>query len=325
VKWLIVGTGDIVKKRDAPALTEASDSQVVAVVGQIDRAKALAAPLNAVAFADLSEALQKSDATAAYVATPVHRHVAEAMLAVQSGLHVLVEKPLGISAADAPPLLTAVQKASVIAGCAYYRRCASRYAHARQLLKENKLGPIIAARMTYRAWFRPEPSDPKRWRVDPALSGGGPLADMASHMFDVLIGLLGMPRTVRATAATLTHDYAAEDSAAVLLGMPNGAQVTASFHWNSKSWANDFEIVGTEGALIWRPFDTGAVTLTLGREVEQFDLPPDANVHLPLVQDFVDSIKSGRPPAVPIADAMNTNVLLDAVYRSSTTRREVTL
>ena len=179
--------------------------------------------------------------------------------------------------------------------------------------------------MTYRAWFRPEPSDPKRWRVDPALSGGGPLADMGSHMFDVLIGLLGMPRTVRATAATLTHDYAAEDSAAILLEMLNGAQVTADFHWNSRSWANDLEIIGTEGSLLWRPFDTGAVTLTLGREVEQFDLPPDANVHLPLVQDFIDAIQSGRPPAVPIADALKTNILLDAVYRSSTTRREVTL
>src|SRR5690349_582281 len=101
VKWLIVGTGDIVHKRVAPALRSARHSQVSAVVGQLERAKGLAAPLGAAAFANLKQALAGSDANAAYVATPIYRHTPEAVLAVQSGRHVLVEKPLALSASDA--------------------------------------------------------------------------------------------------------------------------------------------------------------------------------------------------------------------------------
>jgi 1,5-anhydro-D-fructose reductase (1,5-anhydro-D-mannitol-forming) len=326
VEWLIVGTGDIVQKRVAPALCSVEHCRVAGIVGQLDRARALADPLRAQAFSNLQEALVKSDATAVYVATPVHRHVAEAVISLQAGRHVLIEKPLAVCAADAAPLMEASRaQPGVIAGCAYYRRCSARFQHARNLLREATIGPVVAVRMHYRSWFCPETSDPKIWRVATRLSGGGPLADMGSHMFDVLIGLLGMPRTVVAKVATLTHQYEVEDSAAVLLEMAVGAQVTASFHWNSKSWAHEMEIIGTEGSLLWRPFDSGPVILTLGRDVQQLDLPPAANVHVPLVQDFVEAIRTGRAPVAPVAEALQSNTLLDAIYRSAETASEVAL
>lgn len=325
VEWLVVGTGDLVRKRVARAVASASDSRLVGIVGQRDRARELAAEWNVHVYEDLEQGLATTNARAVYIATSVDRHVDLAITAMRHGRHVLIEKPLGLSATDAARAVSEADSAKVVAGCAYYRRCTPRYQHARETVQRGDLGQIIAVSMCYRAWFAPEPSDPKHWRVVKNRSGGGPMADMGSHMFDVLIGLLGMPRSVLAKVRTLTHRYEVEDSAAIVMEMPHGAQVTASFHWNSKSWANDFEIIGTEGSLKWSPFDAGPVILARGRERQEFDLPPAENVHQPLVEDFVAGVQSRGEPVVPLREAVKTNVLLDAIYRSAKIGDEVVL
>jgi predicted dehydrogenase len=95
--------------------------------------------------------------------------------------------------------------------------------------------------------------------------------------------------------------------------------------WASKSWLHAFELTGAEGRLSWQPYDTGPVTLTLGRETQTLDLPPDENVHLPLVADFVAAVRDGRPPACPLAQAAQSTHLLAALYRSAEENRPVTV
>lgn len=325
VEWLLVGTGDLARKRLAGALASASHSRLVGIIGQRERAGALADEWNAQPYEDLEQALAATDASAVYIATTVDRHVEQAITAMRHRRHVLIEKPLGLSAADAARAVDAAASAKVVAGCAYYRRCTPRYQHARETLQRGELGQIVSVRMCYRAWFAPEPSDPKHWRVVKRRSGGGPLADFGSHMFDLLIGLLGMPRSLVANVKTLTHSCDVEDSAAVIMQMSNGALVTAGFYWNSKTWATDFEIVGTEGSLTWSPFDAGPVILMRGRERQQLDLPHAGNVHQPLVEDFVQAVRSRDEPIVPLSEAAKTNALLEAIYRSGQTGQEVVL
>src|SRR5688572_28924748 len=103
LNWLLIGTGDIVKKRVAAALSQAQGSRIVGIVGQRDRAAAIAQQLNIpLVFEDIDEAVRAdTGATAAYVATPVYRHNREAVAAIEAGLQVLVEKPLGLSGSDA--------------------------------------------------------------------------------------------------------------------------------------------------------------------------------------------------------------------------------
>jgi predicted dehydrogenase len=316
VKWLLVGTGDIVRKRVAEALATTPNSRLVGVCGSsMDRVDALADQFNArERHTDLKQALMTTGADAVYLARSVEYHAGEAIAAIKAGKHVLVEKPLARNAEEADSIVAAAKGADVVAGCAYYRRCGARYAHAHRLIQSGALGKIVLMRMAYVAWFNPSEDDPKRWRVDPARSGGGPVADMGSHMFDVLIGLFGMPSEVIGRAATLVQPYAVEDTATAMLRFADGAQATAAFGWSSKTWTHDMEIVGSEGKLTWRPYDSGKVLLTLGREVQELDLPPAANVHQPLVQDFVEAIHSGRPPASPLAEAQKTNRVMDMLY-----------
>ncbi len=322
--WLLVGTGDIVNKRVAPALVAANHSRLLCVVGQIDRARAIAARFNVPEASDnLEQALRTTNANAVYIATPVDRHREEAIHSLQAGKHVLVEKPLALNAQDAADIVQAAQAAGLRAGCAYYRRFFPRFEQARQMLAEGDFGRIISIDTCYHGWFNPQPDDPKIWRVQHEKSGGGPLADMGSHAIDILIGLFGFPSNVFAHVRTLVQPYEVEDTAAALMQTSDGASITASFSWCSQTWAHRFEIVGEKARLRWDPHDTGKVIKTVGRETTELDLPNAQNVHLPLVQDFIDAVRQNREPRVSVAEAAKTNRVIDAIYQSSRERREV--
>lgn len=317
-KWLCIGTGDIVRKRAAAALATANGGTLVGICGGRARAQTIADEhgVNEV-YDNLDEALANTEANAVYIGTPVYRHCDEALRAIGAGKHVLIEKPLGLSGSDAQRMADAATSAGVTAGCAYYRRTYPRFDHLKKLLADGALGRIVLVRTACWSWFAPASDDPKLWRVQKSLSGGGPLSDMGSHMFDILIGLLGQPRNVFAHTATLAQDYEVEDSSAIVMTMPDGAQVLATFGWNSKTWTHEFEIVGSEGKVLWRPADVGKVVVTLGRDVEEIDLPNADNVHEPLVADFNAAIAAGREPICPLNEAVKTNVVLDAIYKSS--------
>ncbi len=328
LRWLLVGAGDIAGKRVAAALAASGELAAVCDIAR-ERAEQTAGQFGAgEVYEDLGRALAATTAEAVYLATPVFLHARQAREVLESGRHALVEKPLGLNAADALQAVGAVQKArarKLTAGCAYYRRLSARYAHAKRMVERGEFGRIVLVRMTYFSWFNPAPGDPKAWRVVPSKSGGGVLADMGSHMFDILIGLLGLPAKVYAETRNLIQPYEAEDSAVVQMELPNGAPVVAAFGWNSRTWVHEFEIVGTEAKIKWSPYDSGKIVKTVGRETVELDLEDPANVHQPLVDDFARAVRSGTAPAVPLAEAMKTNILLDAVYGSSRRKKEIRL
>ncbi len=327
VDWLLVGTGDVARKRVAAALSSADGSRLVGVCDVVpERARELAEEYGVgETYSRLDEALAETRANAVYIATPISLHVKQAIAALDAGKHVLVEKPLGLTAEECGRALAKAEETPLTAGCAYFRRFYPRYMMAQEMLASGQFGRVVLVRMAYFSWFNPAEDDPKHWRVVRAKSGGGPLADMGAHMFDVLIGLFGMPKTVFAKVDNLVHKWDVEDSAVILMTLESGAQVTASFNWNSKTWSHEFEIVGTEAKVKWHPYDGPTVLKTVGRDIQEIEMPNAENVHLPLVQDFVQAVLENRSPAVPWEEAAKTNILLDAVYESAGAGRELAL
>ena len=327
VNWLLVGSGDVVRKRVGAALIDAAGSRIAAVCESDPQRLEEAARRFGIGatFTDFDRALAEADADAVYLATPVHLHVPQAIAAMKAGKHVLVEKPLGLSGDECRRAVAVAEETGLVAGCAYYRRFFPCFEAARQMIGEGALGDVVLVRVVYRSWYAPPPGGPEPWRIVPGLAGGGVLSDMGSHMLDVVIGLFGMPETVFAKVGTLSRQWAVDDSAAALMTLPGGAHACANFHWNSKTWSHEFEIIGTDASLKWAPCDSGKVVKTVGREVRELDMPNAPNVHLPVVEDFVSAVLNARPPRVTLAEAAKTNVLLDAVYESGRSGKEVRL
>jgi len=325
IKWLLVGAGDIARKRVAPALAGVATSEIESICDiNPESAESLASQFNCKnIFTDFKEALLKSDTDAVYIALPVYLHIPMALEAINSKRHILVEKPLGLNTEECKVLLNAVEKKGVKAACAYFRRFYSRYIYTKKMIEKGEFGQVVLIRMLYYSWFNPSKDDPKYWRVVRTKSGGGVLSDMGTHMFDVLIGLFGLPVSVYARCENLVHKWDVEDSAVMIMKMSNGTLVTASFNWNSQVWRHEFEIVGTLAKINWLPYDSGPVVKTVGRNIENLELPSAENVHLPLVDDFVNAILEEREPLCSLSEAVKTNILLDAVYRSAKENKEV--
>lgn len=325
VRWLLVGAGDIARKRVAPALAGIPGSEIVAICDPRESAAAELAGMLGVKriYSDFEPALKDAPADAVYLATPVGLHAEQAIAALRTGRHVLIEKPLGLTRAECARVVEAAERADTRAACAYFRRFSPRYEHLQEMLAKGEFGQVIAINMTYQSWFNPAEDDPKYWRVVREKSGGGALSDMGSHMFDVLAGLFGLPARVFARCENLTQRWDVEDSAAAVMKMENDALVTAAFNWNSKTWRHEFDVIGTEARVTWLPYDSGPVVKTVGREKEMLDLPNPENVHWPLIEDFVNAVREDRPPRYPLTESMAANVVLDAIYRSAAEGKEV--
>lgn len=324
LKWGLAGCGDIANKRVAPAILDQPDSAIAAAAspykGELDTF------LNRFGikkgYDDIDIMLEKEDIDIVYAAVPVYLHYETAMKALRSGRHVLVEKPMGMDTQQCASLVNEAESRGLKLGVAYFRRFFPKVAEAKRMIAEGIIGVVIGAEIKYQSWYRPEPS---AWRVQKNRSGGGPLWDMGCHKLDMLIDMLGMPSSVFAVMKTLTHGYDVEDSCIVVMEMKNGAQCAMILNWNSRVWADTFEITGTEGKIIFDPCDSESMTVRRnpritkgpGREDTTVSRPNSTNVHYPLIDDFAGSVLEDRQPAVSGREGYKTNLLLDAIERSS--------
>src|SRR5205085_4883187 len=120
--------------------------------------------------ADTLEALLASDIGAVYIASPPDAHVAQVRACAKAGKHVLCEKPLGRSVAEAEQIVAACKQANVQLGTAFMMRFQSQHQAAAKLVADGKLGKPVYARAQLSCWYPPMP---KAFRQDPALGGGG--------------------------------------------------------------------------------------------------------------------------------------------------------
>jgi 1,5-anhydro-D-fructose reductase (1,5-anhydro-D-mannitol-forming) len=324
INWLVVGTGDIACKRVIPAIMSEERSNLAAVCDVVEsRATEVAKQYNSKSYTDLNIALKDKDINAVYLATPVCSHVQQSIGVIKAGKHLIVEKPLAVSYLEAQQLAHVARNATSKCAVAYFRRFSDRYRMAKEMVQKKEFGQIVLIRLSYASWFNPLKEDPKYWRVIPEKSGGGPLSDMGTHMFDVMIGLFGLPERVFAKVETLTHSYKVEDSAVAVMKYANGTQVIASFHWNSQTWNHEFEVIGTQARIEWHPYDGANVVKMVGRDAQDIPMPNHQNVHYPLIKDFVTCIFENRQPENSIDESIKTNLLLDAIYASARKGAEV--
>ena len=323
IRWGLVGTGAIANKRVGPALVDAQNSQLVAVCDVVESAaRDLASRLRVpTVCSSLDEILASPDLDAVYLATPVFLHAPQAIDALRAGKHVLVEKPMALSVAEGEEMVRVAREMGRTLATAYYRRFFPKVERARELIAEGALGQVTMVESVFHTWYDPAARAPGNWRTRKGQAGGGVLWDMGSHRFDLLVGLFGMPTQVWAACDTQIHGYEVEDTASVYLKMGNGAQCMSAWQWNSRTWVDHLAIIGSQGKIVMEPVDSPNLTLYAGKDRAQvrFDetIPLPDNVHLPMVQDFVDAVLGGRDPVEAGEEGLKTNRILAAIDQSA--------
>ncbi|HEY1677116.1 MAG TPA: Gfo/Idh/MocA family oxidoreductase [Candidatus Sulfotelmatobacter sp.] len=286
MNWLVIGIGDITKRRVIPAIQAEPRSKLYAVVTS-DPAKA--APYNTRVFQALDDALADPHIDAVYVGTPVFLHASQSIQSLKAGKHVLCEKPLAMNEAQARSMVEAGEAAGKFFGVAYYRRFYPKIQRAKRLIESGAIGRPVMAELTNHMWF--DGTGARAWLFDPVKSGGGPLFDVASHRIDVLNFLFGRPRRVMAQLSNVVHHYAVEDNATVMIEYENGVRGMVDVRWHSKIHRDECRIRGTEGEIQLSPLNGPDLIYPAGRE----SLPPHENLHYPLIENFVDAVLGNSP------------------------------
>src|SRR5215471_15163846 len=119
LNWIVVGIGDITRKRVLPAIQNEPRSHLYGIVTR-DPAKASSYPVRT--WTSLTDALRDPQVHAVYVATPVFLHAPQTIESLQAGKHVLCEKPMAMNEHEARSMVRAAQESKNTLGVAYYRR-----------------------------------------------------------------------------------------------------------------------------------------------------------------------------------------------------------
>jgi predicted dehydrogenase len=282
LNWIVVGIGDIAVRRVIPAIQAEPRS---CLYGFVTSDPGKAAPYKVRSWTTLDEALSDSAVDAVYVATPVFLHAPQAIQALRAGKHVLCEKPMAMNEAEAGSMVQAAEQVGGTLGVAYYRRSYPKVQRAKELIAAGAIGKPVLAELTCHEWRDGEDSA-RSWLVDPAQAGGGPLYDIGSHRIDVLNFLFGEPQRATGYLSNAVHHYAVEDNATVMIDYAGGVRGLVDVRWNSKVRRDECRIRGIEGEMDLSPLNGLELIYPGGRE----NLPPHANLHYPMIENFVDAV-----------------------------------
>jgi 1,5-anhydro-D-fructose reductase (1,5-anhydro-D-mannitol-forming) len=289
VNWLLIGIGDIARRRLIPALLAEPRSRLA---GFVTRDPRKAEPYGLPSWPSLDQALAAERFDAVYVGTPPALHCPQTLEALRAGCHVLCEKPFGMNYSEALLMVDEARQLGRTLGVAYYRRFYPKLLRAKELIAAGAIGNPLLAELVYHVSFTPSDIAGYPWHFDPAIAGGGPLYDVGSHRIDVLNFLFGRPLRVNALLSPALLQNEVEDSALVLIEYAGGVRGLVDASWRSPERRDECRILGSEGELQLTPLNGPMLEWPGGEET----LPIDANPHLPCIENFVSAVQLGVEP-----------------------------
>lgn len=288
-----------------------------------DRAEAYAKQFPFPTTTDLDAVLTNSTVDACIVLTPPSSHLDVSALCLESGKHVLVEKPLELTSERGQRLVDTARRTGKTFGVVLQHRFRPASLRLKAALQSGELGTIEAAFLSV-PWWRPQSYYDEPGRGTLARDGGGVLLTQAIHSLDLFRSLVGVSRVVAAQARTTAlHRMETEDYVSALLETGNGAPATLVTTTAAyPGYPERIEITGTKGfaALIG-----GRLRLSYldgheeiveaegstGSGANIMDFPHDA--HRAVIADFLDAIGQGRDPVVTGEEALASQRLVDAI------------
>lgn len=266
-------------------------------------------------------------ADAVVVASPSSLHAGQALLALERGRPVLVEKPLATTAADAERIVALAGARASACGVAMNLRFHPGAMALNDIVRGGMLGDVLygAASFGYdlRRW-RPG-TDYRRAYSARADLGGGIVLD-AIHELDLVLWLLGPVASVVAeTAITEVLEADVEHIAAAVMRLHAGPLVSVDVNFVEQSYRRCLLAVGTLGTATW---DWGSATVVLRRDGadEEIDVTYDVrDTYRAVTADFLSAISAGHPPSTTLSEGLAAVRVADAIKHSAATGRRVEL
>lgn len=327
----IIGGGAIVQVAHLPVLKKVKAVEVLAICDtDMPKARALASRFEIKdAFDDIEDMLRYEELDALVVCTPNHLHESHILAALTAGLHVLVEKPLSISAASAQKVMRAAEKRDRVVMVGTNHRYRPDVQIVRSFVQSGELGQVDSVRGSWHV-FRASRAH-LGWRQKRELSGGGVMLDLGLSVLDLAFWLAGNPNPVRVSASLDVPSRAGvEESGSAFVICENGASIFVDVTWHHIGEGERFG-VGIRGGK-----GTAAINpLTVWKELNGVptDVSPTGSVSRE--NAFTASYRAewahflavvaGGAKAPSLQEHVTLHKVVDAIYKSALDGRDVML
>ena len=301
-------------------------------------------------YTDFREMIERETLDAVDIATSNDFHSIIAVYALEHGLHVFCEKPDAINVEEALKMKRAAEQSGKVLMCMRNNRYYSNSRYLKRYIQSGQAGDIYCGRC---GWIRRR-GIPGRggWFTTKAKSGGGPLIDLGVHMIDLSIWLMGNPTPTSVSGcvynkfanntAKSDSEHAAfgeqkangvfdvEDLVMGFIRFDNGACLQIEFSWasNIEKEKRFVELRGTKAGMSWNDDGTAGIW-TEDEAGTLVDLHPHCgemgNGHAEAEKHFVNIVLDGAEKDYVPEQGVNMIRILEAMYESARTGREVRL
>ena len=320
MKWIFVGASTIASQHMIGAVRAQTGCDVTWVVSGSGDRTATWAQEHGIAkhTASLEDALADADAGAVYISSTNEKHHAQAMAAIAAGKHVLCEKPLGMTIAEAEEMVAAAKERGIVFGTNHHLRCSGSHRAVRDLIQSGEIGDVLSVRIHHAVHL---PENLQGWRINDASAGGGVIPDITVHDADVARFLLGEdPVDVVAQLAVSGMGEGVEDSCMSVWTMPSGAMVMSHESFTHPFAGSGLEVHGTKGSVfasgVMTQMPVGQITVRTGDG--ERDLPySDHSLYVQGVADFMSAIAGTGTPAATGEDGIKSLAVALAVREAA--------
>lgn len=326
---VVIGAGAVAQRRHLIEFKARPDVEMVALVDiNARRAKQVAATFGVPRAMTRFEDALALEPDAVSICTPNYLHASQTIASLTAGAHVLCEKPMAVSVAEARAMLRAARAARRQLMIAQNQRFVPAHSRAREILAGGELGKIVAFTTSFAH------SGPEGWSVDGADSFFlkkdeavlGAMGDLGVHKLDLIRYILSDEvRRIGALVGTLARPRCRVDDAAfATVAMASGAMGQMFVGWiHTRPGATNATIIYCKRGqlhLMDNP-DYPLVIRRAGGEISHVTLPKAVNSGI--IDGFVDAIRSGHPNPIPGEEGARSLAAVMACMDSSQTGRFV--
>lgn len=313
LKFALIGTGGIAQTY-AQAFQQSDFCKLVAVADiNQDSAKAFAEPFGARSFSDYKDLAERTEIDAVIVATPPNTHPGIAMYFMRRGVHVLCEKPLCLSVAEARAMIETARTRGVIFTMATKFRYCEDVVKAKAILASGVLGEIVQ----FENAFTAKVDMSRRWNSVREIAGGGVLIDNGTHSVDIIRYFLGAITEILAVETSGTQNLKVDENVKLLARTVNGIVASVDLTWGiNKELPNFISVYGTNGTLHigWRE---SKYRLNSSPDWTIFGTGYDkVQAFCSKIENFAGAIRGTQELLITPDDALASVHVIEAAYKS---------
>lgn len=334
LRFGLIGCGRVAP-RHAESIVASPFATLVAVADvRASRAGRFATQYHAEAYNDYRRVIERPDIDVVNICTPSGLHAGMAIEAMRAGKHVIVEKPMALSLADANAMIRIAEETGRKLCVVLQNRYNPPMQDLKRVVDSGRLGRLLLGNATVR-WYRTQEYYEDDWHGTWAMDGGA-LMNQSIHHIDALQWLMGAPQSVFAYTATLAHRMEAEDTGVAVIRFRSGALgvIEGSTITYPENLEGSVAVFGERGSLkvggtalnrkvIWKIEGE----LEHEKELLTRDQLDPASVygtsHSAVIEDMIAAVREDRPPKTNGYEARKSVALVLAIYESARSGRPV--